>query len=43
MNPETGKWNWARLNELSNLIDNDMLKAETEILKKNCYDGNDKL
>lgn len=38
MNPETGKWNWARFKELSELIDNEMLKTEADILKKNCYD-----
>lgn len=43
MNPETGKWDWAKFNELSELIDNEMLKTETDILKKNCYDGKDKL
>ncbi|XP_026805752.1 uncharacterized protein LOC113548865 [Rhopalosiphum maidis] len=38
MNTETGKWNWAKFKQLSNLLDNEILKNEANILQKNCFD-----
>jgi len=39
MNSETGKWNWAKFKDFSNLMENDMLKEEATIMHKACFDG----
>lgn len=39
MNVDTGKWNWARFKEISNLFDNEMLKKEAKIMETTCLDG----
>ncbi|XP_015372996.1 PREDICTED: uncharacterized protein LOC107168189 [Diuraphis noxia] len=38
MNSDTGKWNWARFKELSELMNNEMLKNESIILQTHCMD-----
>lgn len=39
MNPDTGKWNEARFNELANLMENESLKEESNIIRTYCRDG----
>ncbi|KAL4119100.1 hypothetical protein QTP88_011958 [Uroleucon formosanum] len=41
MNTDTGKWNWARFKELSELMENELLKQESKILQEHCIDGDD--
>jgi len=39
MNKDTGKWNWARFKELSDLMENELLMNESKILQTHCIDG----
>lgn len=41
MNTDTGKWNWARFKELSELMESELLKKESKILQEHCIDGDD--
>ncbi|KAL5244078.1 hypothetical protein ACI65C_011488 [Semiaphis heraclei] len=38
MDSDTGKWNWARFKELSELMDNEMLRNESTIMQTHCMD-----
>ncbi|XP_025196515.1 uncharacterized protein LOC112595492 [Melanaphis sacchari] len=38
MDSVTGKWNWAKLEELSTLLENETLKNEAKLLHKHCFD-----
>lgn len=40
MDPVTGKWNWAKFKEYSDLMENEALKSEAESMHKHCHDGN---
>lgn len=39
MNRDTGKWDWDRIKELSDLMENDLMKNEAKIINSACYDG----
>lgn len=40
MNSDTGKWNWNKIKEFADLMENDLLKSEATIIQKSCFDGN---
>ncbi|VVC26169.1 Hypothetical protein CINCED_3A023337 [Cinara cedri] len=38
MDPETGKWNWAKLKEMSNLLTDQTLINEAKNMEAHCFD-----
>jgi len=38
MNVDTGKWNWARIKELTAFME-DPLKKEASVMQTSCFDG----
>nr|APB03435.1 odorant-binding protein 14 [Sitobion avenae] len=38
MNKDTGKWNWARFKELAELMENNLLRNETNLMQTHCMD-----
>lgn len=39
MHPDTGKWNWAKVTELSSLLTDEALIVEAKNLQTKCFDG----